>query len=90
MLIHIGGDTLVWLREVIGIFDAQAQKNPATAEFLQRVRNEGRMETVEQGEVKSFVLTDTKVYESPISPQTLRRRALYLEQTGRIEIAQDE
>jgi hypothetical protein len=85
MFIHIGGDTMVRLREVIGIFDAQARENPATAELLSRLEREGAMEVVDVGEIKSYVVTDCKVYGSPISSLTLKRRALYLQMTGKIE-----
>lgn len=90
MLFHVGGDTLVWLHEVIGIFDVQTQEIADTRAFLERMRALGRVEVVDAGELKSLIVTDRKVYLSPVSPQTLRRRAELVEQTGRIEINHSE
>lgn len=79
MFIHIGGDTVVSTREVIGIFDVQAQSEPDTGAFLRSVQKDGRVEVVEVGEMKSFVVTENKVYFSPISSLTLKKRAQMFE-----------
>ncbi|MCF8565717.1 DUF370 domain-containing protein [Alicyclobacillus tolerans] len=75
MFIHIGGDTMVHLEDVIGIFDIQSKSSPLTAQFLEQIKQQPAIEVVDPGEIKSFILTDKKLYYSPISSLTLKKRA---------------
>ena len=86
MLIHIGGDTVVSSEDVIAIFDVGAKDKPATKSFLDHEQHAGRVEVVDVGDVKSFVVTNRTVYFSPISSLTLRKRAYVVEMNGRPEI----
>lgn len=86
VFIHIGGDTMVRLKDVIGIFDIQSENSEGTAFFLKRSKEQDRVEVVELGEIKSYVVTNNKVYFSPISSLTLKKRALYMDTTGKIEV----
>lgn len=63
--------------EVITILDAGGRKSPTTlAPFLNETGNQGRLERISDlEEVKSFVVTRTIVYASPISSLTLMKRA---------------
>lgn len=85
MFIHIGGDTMVALDDIIGIFPIRVQQEPAVQKLLERLEREARTQTVDVGEVKSMVLTERAAYFSPISSATLKRRASILETAERIE-----
>lgn len=86
MFIHIGGDTVVSSSDVIAIFDIEAQDKPATKAFLDQERALGRVEVVDVAELKSFIITNTRVYFSPISSLTLRKRAYLIEPNAKQEI----
>lgn len=75
MFIHIGGDTVISCKEVIGIFDIRAKANGNTAPLLEAARRDGAIQVVDVGDPKSFIVTDHAVYFSPISSLTLKRRA---------------
>ncbi len=76
MLLHIGDDRSVRLRDVEAIFDAGlfVSRNPANREFLASARAGGR---VEGGESPpgSLVLAGRRVLLCPLSRFTLARRA---------------
>ncbi len=86
MLIHIGGDTVVNLHAVIGIFDIHIQESPETKSFINRSLEEKAVEVVEPGDIKSYVVTDDKVYYSPISSATLKKRAIVMELHGNFQL----
>lgn len=72
MYIHIGGDSVVYARDVVAILDVRTvSAADSTKDFLQKSAMVSNSET----EVKSFVVTLEKVYGSPISSLTLKRRA---------------
>jgi len=76
VFLHIGGEVVVDLREVIAIVDAELENRPGpTRELLQLVRSEGKVLAAQGSACKSYVITDDYIYSSPISPATLRRRA---------------
>lgn len=77
---------MVRLKDVVGIFDIQAKEREGTASFLARNKTDQTIELAELGEVKSFVVTADKVYFSPISSLTLKKRALYMDTNGKIEL----
>jgi extracellular matrix regulatory protein B len=79
MLIHLGGDTVVNLQDVIGIFDIQIQESPETKPFFRRLQKKKAVEVASPGDIKSCVVTDIKVYYSPISLATLKKRAITTE-----------
>ena len=75
MVLHLGADVVVPLKEVIAIFDIKDANSPVNRSFLQTMREEGMTFDVSEGNPKSFVLTDKKVYLSAISSLTLKKRA---------------
>lgn len=83
MLIHLGGDTVVNLHDVIGIFDIHIQESAETKPFIERSKEEKTIEFVEPGDVKSCVVTNNKVYYSPISSATLKKRAVAMDLSGK-------
>lgn len=88
MFLHLGGDVVVPLAEVVAIFDSAlwTQSRPVD-EFLQTARDEGLVVDVSGGRPKAFVLTSNRVYLSQISSLTLKKRAEnlteYLEELSR-------
>ena len=82
MYLHIGQDTVVPLKEVVGIFDMDnTTVSKHTRQFLTVAQKAGRVVTVSPELPKSFVVCVDKdqketVYISQISAVTLRGRAL--------------
>ncbi|WP_047153329.1 extracellular matrix regulator RemB [Aneurinibacillus tyrosinisolvens] len=80
MFIHLGGDTVVRSKDVIVILDYHMkQSSKITRQFLQEAEQTGRIILLGNEQSKSFVITKDKVYCSPISSLTLKRRANFLE-----------
>jgi hypothetical protein len=76
MFIHLGGDVMVQSKDVIAIFDLKMKySSDSTKEFLNVADEEGFVVTIDENESKSFVVTSKKVYYSPISSLTLKKRA---------------
>lgn len=76
VFIHLGGDVIIPKKDVVAIISAQARRAAATAEFLGLARSEKKLELIgERGKEKSLVLTGEKVFLSPISCATLKKRA---------------
>ena len=73
--LHLGGDTMVPLRSVIAVLDWEVQRAPATREFLDLQRSEGRLVDLSAGRPKSVVVTDGGAFLSAVSVLTLQRRA---------------
>lgn len=82
MYIHLGGDTVVPLKNIIGIFDIDGttvSKN--TRAFLADAEKGGRVCNVTADLPRSFVVCadgdgNETVYVCQIAPATLRRRAI--------------
>lgn len=74
MFLHIGGDVIIPLKDVIGIFDLSSAENSATSEFLSVAKEEGFIVDQIDGEKKSFILVNDRIYLSPIASSTLRKR----------------
>lgn len=72
MYLHLGGDRVVRLRDVLAILNAGAS---AAKAYAAQAEARGRLETTEAGPVHAYVVTREKVYASPISTTTLARRA---------------
>lgn len=63
-------------KEVIAIFDLRMKDSAdSTKEFLNVAEEEGFVVVIDDSESKSFVVTNRKVYFSPISSLTLKKRA---------------
>lgn len=80
MFLHLGGDTVVALKDVIAIFDLDITSiSKITREFLHVAEEEGFVINVSEDLPKSYVLAETnresRVYVSPISAATLLKRA---------------
>lgn len=76
MYLHIGEDTLIKDKEIIGIFDMDTSTvNKATRDYLKKAETDKRVIYVNYDLPKCFVITDDKVYVSPINTGTLNKRA---------------
>ena len=81
MYLHIGQETVVPMREIVGIFDMENTTiSKSTRSFLNDAERNGRVITVGDDLPKSFVVCQTAnepptVYISQISCATLLKRA---------------
>ena len=73
MYLHLGQNTVITTREIVGIFDMDnTTVSKTTRDFLSRAEKEGRVCYVSYDLPKSFILTkDKTVYISPIAVSTL-------------------
>ncbi|MDR5658916.1 DUF370 domain-containing protein [Serpentinicella sp. ANB-PHB4] len=84
--LHIGGDMVVNMKNVIGIFDVKsALKSKHTKKFLKLNEKKGMTRKITKEETRSFILVEEKeqrtqkaseviVYYSPIAALTLYKR----------------
>ncbi len=81
MYLYLGQETVVPMREIVGIFDMENTTiSKSTRDFLANAERAGRVVTVSDELPKSFVLCESKqgvqtVYISQISCATLLKRA---------------
>lgn len=81
MYLHLGADISVNKKYVVAIFDLDnTSTSKITQEYFKKVTNEGRVINVSEEDLpRSFVLVEEKgkekLYISPISSQTLSKRA---------------
>lgn len=77
MFIHLGENTVITDKKIIGIFDMDTSTvNKATRDYLSLAEKEKRINYVSYDLPKSFIVTDEKIYVSPINTSTLNKRAL--------------
>jgi hypothetical protein len=89
MYVHIGGEVVLLIPDIIGIFDARLIAGSLDNErFVERAKAQGRMRVeVAPQDRKAIVVTIGGVYESPISPVTLVRRVTHAAaELGRAEV----
>ena len=84
MYLHLGQDTVVRTKNIIGIFDLEnTSVSKLTRAFLATAQKAGQVVDVTQELPKSFVICqengNTVVYITQISCATLRKRAGFLE-----------
>ncbi|RXT08903.1 extracellular matrix regulator RemB [Ammoniphilus sp. CFH 90114] len=78
MFIHLGGDTVVRSTDVIAIIDNHMESSKITKEFLDQRSGEQLLIRISKEETKSYVIMHDRVYCSPISSLTLKRRANFV------------
>jgi len=82
MYLHLGGDTVVRMRDVIAILNAEnSSPAPDLKHLLEGAQKRGALKRV-TGEMKAVIVTNGDVYLSPISSTTLKKRADYLAAFG--------
>ena len=76
MFIHIGGESTVSDKYIVGIFDMEwmTVDSEETIDFIRQAEEAGRVEVVSSEIPRYFVVTLDRVYLTPISVATLRRR----------------
>ena len=76
MYLHLGQNTVVRTKEILGIFDLDTTTVSAkTRAFLKTAQNAGKVISVSQELPKSFILCENgNVYISQLSPATLLSR----------------
>ena len=77
MFIHLGGDTVVPKEEVIAILNLKlVNKSDINREFMGLAKEEGFISSItDNAASKSFIITTKKIFLSPISPSTLKKRS---------------
>jgi regulator of extracellular matrix RemA (YlzA/DUF370 family) len=78
MYLHIGTNVLLRTNDIIAIIGRKgdADKRKINRAFLQKKQDSAQLINISSNNDKSFVLTaDEKVYISPISPYTLKKRS---------------
>lgn len=77
MFLHLGGDKIVPKKDIIAILDCKKGNSSINKEFMEIAGDEGFVETIsDSGKEKSYVITTDKIYISPISCSTLKKRSL--------------
>ena len=89
MYLHLGQDTVIKLRDIIGIFDLDKSTiSKQTRDFLSRAERNGQVINVTSELPKSFVLCNKDhkyvVYISQISTTTLLKRTKYFDEIANI------
>lgn len=76
MYVHIGGDYTISDSYILGIFDLDQTTAGAvdTVRYLNEAERSGRIEIVSPELPRSFIVTLDRVYVSPVSVATLRKR----------------
>ncbi|HEX7056512.1 MAG TPA: extracellular matrix/biofilm biosynthesis regulator RemA family protein [Bacilli bacterium] len=76
MYLHLGGEKVISTSEIIAIFDISPDKPAKISQaFLDIAEGENKIEVIGEEEAKSLVVTESKIYYSPISSTTLKKRA---------------
>jgi len=80
MYLHLGGDVCVNIKDIVAIMDMETTStSKITREFLRIKQKNQEIQSVNDELPKSYVIINenktTRVYISPISSQTLLKRA---------------
>jgi len=77
MFLHIGNNIMVRKDKIILILDLDtAGSNQISRSLLNKMIKKGNVQNItEKGKEKSFVMTDSEYYLSPISSSTLMKRS---------------
>ena len=80
MYVHLGQDTVICTKEIVGIFDLDnTTVSKITREMLRTTEKNGQVKTIGTDIPKSFIVCDADrsqktVYISPVTPTTLTKR----------------
>ncbi|MCI1966630.1 MAG: DUF370 domain-containing protein [Oscillospiraceae bacterium] len=89
MYLHLGQDTVVLMKDIIGIFDLETSTiSQTTRDTLAAAQKSGRVVNVSMEMPKSFVLCgkgkETKVYITQISSSTLLKRTGFTDEISNL------
>ncbi|MFO7154007.1 MAG: DUF370 domain-containing protein [Caldicoprobacter oshimai] len=84
MILHLGGDVVVSMRNIIAIFDIETiNASRINREFLHIAEEEGFVRRISDDEPKTFILAEidkkSVVFLSPISSSTLLKRSSFID-----------
>jgi hypothetical protein len=80
MYIHLGGEKIIRTSQLVAIFDVSIeQSSKLSRQFVAQAQKKREVELIGEEEPKSIVVTEEKVYYSPISTSTLKKRAHHLD-----------
>lgn len=80
MLLHLGGDVVIRTNDVIVILDyGKKQKDEPLQSLLEHYKASKDTVWITESAVKSVVVTEEKIYVSPIAAATLNKRSMYLD-----------
>lgn len=94
MLLHLGKDAVIPLRDIIAIIDKEsAFKSDDTRNFFKNAKENGIIKDIAETDVKTYILTDrtqretsvgrkkrkSVIYTSNISSTTLKKRAGFVD-----------
>ncbi|HHY74942.1 MAG TPA: DUF370 domain-containing protein [Bacillus bacterium] len=78
MFIHLGENIVIQMKEIIAIVNKDLVKESAMlSEFVEVNMKKNNIVTISNGTVKSIVITESKVYFSPLSTVSLKKRSQY-------------
>lgn len=76
MYIHLGGEKVIFSSELIAIFDVSIEKSSKISkQFISQALEQKIVVRIGEEVPKSIVVTKDKVYYSPISSATLKKKA---------------
>lgn len=83
MILHLGGDVAVLMKNIIAILDIETVNvSQINREFLHVAEEEGFIRRISDDEPKTFILAEidkkTVVFLSPISSATLLKRSAFI------------
>jgi extracellular matrix regulatory protein B len=92
MFVHIGGDVVVFVKDIIAVLDLERTTTmQATRQFLRTAEEEGFLMTIGDDLPKAFVIVETEfryqVYLTSIAASTLRRRCENMIQNPQKELS---
>ncbi|WP_353893299.1 extracellular matrix/biofilm biosynthesis regulator RemA family protein [Proteinivorax hydrogeniformans] len=91
MFLHLGGNIVISLKGVVGIFDYSLNETSQTTNnYLNFEKDKEVIKIAENGDYKSFIITNNKIYLSPIATSTLKKRISSEKFIDKINILQDD
>ncbi|PYG88998.1 uncharacterized protein DUF370 [Ruminiclostridium sufflavum DSM 19573] len=89
MFLHIGGDVVIPVKDVIAIMDIDTTTiSKDTKEFLKIAEEEGFIRSISEDLPKSFIITEVDkksvIFLSPISSVTLKKRSQYISEIANL------
>lgn len=76
MFVHIGGEYTILIDSIIGLVNLETVQASSTDmnDFLRQQEEENILEYVSEEIPRSLILTDDRIYVSPLSVMTLKKR----------------
>ena len=89
MFLHIGGDVVIPIKNIIAILDIETTTiSKDTKEFLTIAEEEGFIKSISDDLPKTFIITESdkksKIYLSPISSVTLQKRSGFINEISNL------